>query len=176
MSKKKIENSKEDVTENPLFHDTWKLLENYRKVVWSLELSIQQVRRSFEVEYKSTIDAFLDSIYSAGIEFEGTNIERHTQCIEKSNKMLKLIDSSIDLMRRKHINGEGYYWVLYYSYLAKETRSIVDIVEMLRPKLDYISYRTYYRLRREAIEVLSSVLWGYTSKDCLELLERFFPE
>ena len=29
----------------------------------------------------------------------------------------------------------------------------------------------YYRKRREAIEALSSVLWGYTSKDSLDMLE-----
>ena len=32
-----------DVTENPLYHDTWQLLKKYRDVVWSLELSVQQV-------------------------------------------------------------------------------------------------------------------------------------
>ena len=32
------------------------------------------------------------------------------------------------------------------------------------------------RLVREAIEALSSVLWGYTSKDSLDMLEQFFPE
>ena len=26
-----------DVAENPLYHDTWKLLKKYRDVVWSLE-------------------------------------------------------------------------------------------------------------------------------------------
>ena len=39
-----------------------------------------------------------------------------------------------------------------------------------------ISFRTYYRKRREAIDALSSVLWGYTSKDSLDVLEQFFPE
>ena len=28
--------------ENPLFHDTWKLLKNYRDAVWNLELAVQQ--------------------------------------------------------------------------------------------------------------------------------------
>lgn len=28
-----------DVAENPLYHDTWKLLKKYRDVVWSLEIS-----------------------------------------------------------------------------------------------------------------------------------------
>nr|WP_300865772.1 hypothetical protein [uncultured Acetatifactor sp.] len=36
--------------EEPLYHDTWKLLKKYRDVVWSLELSVQQVRNKFEIE------------------------------------------------------------------------------------------------------------------------------
>ena len=32
-----------DVADNPLYHDTWKLLKKYRDVVWSLEISVQHV-------------------------------------------------------------------------------------------------------------------------------------
>lgn len=44
-----------DVSENPLYHDTWTLLRKYRDVVWSLELSVQRVRRQFQVEYGSSM-------------------------------------------------------------------------------------------------------------------------
>ena len=47
-----------DVAENPLYHDTWKLLKKYRDVVWSLEISV------------------------------GSDIEHHAKCIERSHKML----------------------------------------------------------------------------------------
>lgn len=87
-----------NVTENPLYHDTWTLLKKYRDVVWSLELSVQHVR-------------------------------------------------------------------------AKE-----EIIENLRPHIRDISFRTYYRKRREAIDALSSMLWGYTSKNSLDVLEHFFPD
>lgn len=46
------------VTDNPLYHDTWMLLRKYRDVVWSLELSVQQVRRQFQIEYGSSIEEF----------------------------------------------------------------------------------------------------------------------
>ena len=163
--------------ENPLLHDTWKLLSKSRDVTWSLELSVQQVKKSFEIEYGTSIDEFLDSIYLAGVELSGTDIAYQAKCIERSNKMLKLVDSSVELLRDKHKNGEIFYWVLYYTYLSpQEVGSVLDIIEAIRPHVKYISYRTYYRYRREAIEALSSVLWGYTSKDCMELLERFFPD
>ena len=38
-----------NIADNPLYHDTWKLLKKYRDVVWSLELSVQQVRSRFEM-------------------------------------------------------------------------------------------------------------------------------
>ena len=49
-----------NVAENPLYHDTWKLLKKYRDVVWSLELSVQHVRTKFEIEYGTSIEDFLD--------------------------------------------------------------------------------------------------------------------
>lgn len=173
----KTKQFEESVSENPLFHDTWKLLRKYRDVVWSLELSVQQVKKSFEIEFSTSIDDFLDSVYLAGVEFAGTHIEHHAKCIERSNKMLKLIETSVELMRSKHKFGETYYWVLYYTFLSpQELASVSEIIETLRPHLRFISYRTYYRYRKEAIEALSSVLWGFTSKDCNELLEQFFPD
>lgn len=63
----KKKNQEYDVTQNPLYHDTWKLLRKYRDVVWSLELSVQQVRSKFQIEYGSSIEDFLESIYLAEI-------------------------------------------------------------------------------------------------------------
>ena len=65
------------------------------------------------MEYGSSIDDFLESVYLAGADLTGSNLEHHAKCIEKSNQMLKLLDSSIELLRTKHKNGETYYWLLY---------------------------------------------------------------
>ncbi|MCM1528062.1 MAG: hypothetical protein NC091_12560 [Bacteroides sp.] len=164
-------------TENPLYHDTWKLLKKYRDVVWSLELSVQQVRNKFEIEYGSSIEDFLESVYLAGADLSGSAIERHAECIEQSHRMLKLLDNAIDLLRTKHKNGETYYWLLYYTFLSpQQLRNVDEIIEKLRPYIRDISFRTYYRKRQEAIDALSSILWGYTSKDSIEILKQFFPK
>ena len=153
-----------DVAESPLYHDTWKLLKKYRDVVWSLEISVQHVRAKFEIEYGTA-------------DLNGSDIEHHAKCIERSHKMLKLLDSAVELLRTRHKNGEAYYWLLYYSFLSpQQLKNVEEIIENLRPHIRDISFRTYYRKRREAIEALSSVLWGYTSKDSLDVLEQFFPE
>ena len=155
--------------ENPLFHDTWKLLKNYRDAVWNLELAVQQVR--------SSIEEFLDSMYIAGADVGGTKLENYAKSIERSNKMLTLLNSAVDILRSKHKHGEQYYWILYYSYLSpQQLQNTDEIIENLRPHIANISTRTYYRKRPEAVQALSSILWGYTSKDCLEMLDKFFPE
>ena len=102
MSKRK----EPDVSENPLYHDTWTLLRKYRDVVWSLELSVQKVRRQFQIEFGSSIEDFLESIYIAGLDFENTDIAEQTKSIERSHKMLKLVEHSVNLLREKHKNGE----------------------------------------------------------------------
>ncbi|MDR2933155.1 MAG: hypothetical protein LBV27_08620 [Oscillospiraceae bacterium] len=174
---RKDNNMAVDVSENPLYHDTWKLMKKYRDVVWSLELSVQQVKNSFALEYGSSIEDFLDSIYIAGADLTGSDLEHHAKCIERSHKMLKLVETAVDLLRNKHKNGEVYYWILYYTYISpQQLRNVEEIIEKLRPHVRNISYRTYYRKRQEAIEALSSVLWGYTTRECMEILERFFPD
>lgn len=174
MSKKKVI---QEESENPLYHDTWTLLRKYRDVVWSLELSVERVRRQFAIEYGKSIEDFLESVYLAGVDFEESGITEHAQSIERSHKMLTLVQNSVDLLRNKHKYGESYYWILYFSFLSpQQYRSAEEIIEQLTPYIRDISYRSYYRKRREAIDALSSVLWGYSSKDSIKLLEDFFPE
>ena len=120
--------------ENPLFHDTWKLLKNYRDAVWNLELAVQQVRNSFEIEFGSSIEVFLDSIYLAGADIGGTKLENYAKSIERSNKMLNLLNFAVDILRSKHKHGEQYYWILYYSYLSpQQLQNTDEIIEKLRP-------------------------------------------
>lgn len=165
-----------NIADNPLYHDTLTLLKKYRDVVWSMELSVQQVRNQFQIEYGSSIEDFLESVYLAGADLGGSDIEHHTKCIERSNQMLQLLNNAVDLLRTKHKNGEPYYWLLYYTYLSpQQLRNVEEIIEKLRPHIRDISFRTYYRKRQEAIEALGSLLWGYTAKDSVDLLDRLLP-
>ena len=166
-----------DVTEDPRYHDTRKLLRKYRDVTWSLELSVQQLKKQFQVEYGTDIEEFLDTVYLAGADLGGTELEHHAQCIERSYKMLKLVDSAVELLRTRHKNGEEYYWLLYYTYLSpQQLHNVEEIIEQLRPHIHDISFRTYYRRQKEAMEAVSSILWGHTCKDSLELLDELLPD
>ena len=91
--------------------------------------------------------------------------------------MIKLLLSSVDLLRKNHKHGEEYYWILYYAFLSPhELKNTEEILEELEKHVPSISYRTYYRRRQAAINALSSILWGFSAKGTLETLNKFFPK
>lgn len=163
--------------EDTRYHNTWRLLKKYRDVVWSMELSVQQVKKEFEIEFGSTINDFLESVYLAEADLGGTKIENYARCIERSNQMLKLLDNAMELLRTRHKNGEIYYWLLYYTFLSPpQMDNVEEIVEQLQPHIRDISRATYFQKRGQAVEALSSIFWGYSSKDSMALLADFFPD
>ena len=163
--------------EDARYHDTWRLLKKYRDVTWSLELSIRQVKNQFRIDYDCSIEDFLESIYMAGADLGGTDIENHARCIERSYKMLTLLENSVNLLRTHHQSGEVYYWILYYSFLSpQKLKNVEEIIEALHPHIRDISFSTYYRLRKAAVEALSSVLWGFSAQDTLKTLDCFFRQ
>ena len=110
--------------------------------------------------------------YEAGLDLNGTEIEAQTKTIARSRNMLRMIDCSVDLLRTKHKNCELYYWILYYTYLLpQEMQNIDEIVEKLRDYMKDISRSTYFRKKNEAVLELGRVLWGYTSRECLNIVQ-----
>lgn len=146
------------------YHNTRTFLNKYRDISWILEVSDLNLQK----EFKTTYELFTDSPLVAGEVKDGGNPpENYTYALVRSKKMMQLTDTAIDLMRRKHKKGEFYYWILYYAYLSpQQCENAGAILHSLETKGISISLRTYYVHRDEAIEVLSSILWGYTSQDC----------
>ena len=163
--------------EEYLYHNTLKLLHKYRDVVWSVEAAVIQARLNFEFEFGSSIEDFLDLSYAAGADLTGTDIEGQMRTIEKNKKMLRIVDNAVDIMRRKHKRGESYYWILYYAFLSEhEPENVEEVIGSLREHFKDMSWDTFYRKRKEAVNCLSTLLWGYTTKDCLEITDRLLPE
>ena len=143
---------------SPHYHDTRTLLRKYRDVIWNLEVSDLDLQEEFKAEYGLSTDAlFVDS----EVNKSGNRLENYAR----------------DLMRRKHKKGEFYYWILYYAYLSpQQCENAGAILQLLETKGISISLRTYYVHRDEAIEVLSSILWGYTSQDCEKITNLLTPD
>ena len=87
---------KKKVDQDTAYHNTLLLLKRYRDVVWSLTVAVEQVKRDFHSEFGKDIDEFLDTIYSAGADLCGTDIEERAKSIARSNKMLHLINEAVN--------------------------------------------------------------------------------
>ena len=168
---------KKNVDRDSAYHNTLLLLKRYRDVVWSLTVAVEQVKHDFQSEYGKGIDEFLDTIYAAGADLYGTDIEERAKSIARSNKMLKLVDNAVSTMRQKNKNGEIYYQVIYYNYLIPHAyRSNDEVVEALCNNGFYMCRKTMTTYRAEAVECIGSLLWGYTSRDCYEILNHFVTD
>jgi len=157
-----------------LYHHPTKLLKAYHNVRWSLKLSMEQHQEDFEGEYGMTITQYLEDIYAAGIEFSGTKLEHHANCMKRTAEMIKLIDRSVHLIKEYNSDGESYYWIIYHTYLSpQKLRGVDGIVEKLQPHIPYLTRDNYFKLRKKAVTLFSSVLWGYTTKDEIDALNVF---
>ena len=149
--------------ENTAYHDVEKLFKIYRSVNWKMQIKINQVKRHFQLEYGTDVDKFLDSLYQAGMDVDTdlASEKERVEAINHSNKFLKLMDESVELMRKYHPQGERYYWVLYYSYMsaykAENVEEILDKLEPHCPQLTRVHRTTYFRWRDQAFEAVGSI-------------------
>lgn len=147
----------------PHYHDTLMLLKKYRDIAWIVEVSSRNLQEEFRAEYGCPGRDVLNSL---ALNKTDASLMDCSQSLEHSAKMLHIIDSAVDLIREKHKKGELYYWILYYAYLSPHKyENSSEILRALESKAPPISLRTYYARREEAIELLSSVLWGYIPID-----------
>ena len=113
--------------EEYLYHNTEMLLKKYRDVVWSIEVSAIQAQISFELEMDCKLEEFLEMSYAAGADLSGTNIQEQMRTLERNKKMLKIIEAAVQVLRRKQIDGELYYWILYYTCLVNVLITLLNM-------------------------------------------------
>jgi len=156
------------------YHDPTRLLKTYRDVRWNLKLSMEHHRQDFEMEYGMSVTEYLDDMYAAGIEFAGTKLEHHANSMKRTAKMLNLIDTTMHLIRENNSDGEAFYWILYYTYLSPlKLNNVEEIINRVQMHIPYATRDTYYRQRKRAIKTFASVLWGFTAKGEIGILDTF---
>ncbi len=159
------------------YHNTQLLLRNYRSALWNLELELSQICDSFPMDFGTSIEDKLLSIEEIGVSYYGSQLESQAVNVRLTWQMIQYIDKSLALIRTRHHQGELYYQILYLCYFSEGGQPpLPDLLQQLQQHGFYLSGRSFYRRRREAISLLGSVLWGYTSKDCLNALWEYIQK
>lgn len=146
------------------YHNTEVLLEQYRLVVWVLECVPGEIAKELLIPVQD-VDALAERI-----ELETTlgskRIENRVNTMMKTRFLVDRVQEALTVLRKKPGNGELLYSILYATYIDPEKRKHEELLKSLD-----LSSRTYYRLRREAITILSIRLWSAPSGDIDAWLE-----
>lgn len=143
----------EQAKKRNMYHNTMMMLQHYRNIVWALECFPTQIAEELDKPMHN-LDALL-GIISAEISMDNARLENRLRSVQKSRLLLDRINEALSVLKRKPGNGELMYKILYETYLSSEKLSHIDIIYRLG-----ISSRHYYRVRTQAVNILSIRLWA----------------
>lgn len=158
-------------------HNTKKLLEQYRRVAYAVAISESELNLRMELEHGTKLSTLEINAELAGVDLGETRLAGHTRTVIRSKNMLEIITAALDAVRPDPDNGELLYQILYLTYFApqrpKNRAQIVDQMD----KLGFpMSIASYYNYLRAGIQAIDRILWGYTARDCIEIIKQFIPE
>lgn len=136
-----------------MYHNTRILLENYRNIAWLLECFPDTVAQELETPM-GDLDMLLDRM-DLEVGMGNRKLENRLESIRKSRLLLDRINEALSVLKRKPDNGAKMYELIYLTYIAPDKLNHTDLLF----RLD-ISSRHYYRLRQQAITILSIRLWS----------------
>ena len=149
-----IRNEKARVAEKELrrnmYHNTQVMLKNYRDIVWALECFPGEIAQELEQPLKD-VDALLSAV-DAQIAMGNAKLEHRLLSIRKSRLLLDRINEALTVL----------YNIIFQTFITPDKPSHSEILY----RLD-ISERHYYRLRQQAVNILSIRLWT-APQGCLD--------
>ncbi len=140
------------------YHNTALLLKHYRMISWMLECFPDTIAQELEQPFEG-LDQLIERL---DIEraYGNRKLENRLESIQKTRLMIDRVNEALSILKRKPGDGEMLYQLIYLSYIAPEELSHVEILFRLA-----VSSRQYYRLRQDAINILSIRLWSAMTKE-----------
>ena len=140
------------------YHNTLLLLQNYRTLVWVMECFPETVAEELDSPF-ADIDELLEQM-DLQLAMGNRKLENKLEGAKRSRLLLDRINDALTVLRHKPKNGEELYRLIYLTYIGPEVLSHSELIYRLA-----LSSRQYYRLREQAIAVLSLRLWSAPSAD-----------
>lgn len=135
------------------YHNTKMLLQHYRTIAWALECFPNDVAEELDTPF-NYIDQLIDKV-DIEMAMGNRKLEGRMEGVRKSRLLFDRVNEALTVLKSKPGNGKLLYDVIYMTYIAPEHLTLQEIVDQIE-----ISKRTYYRLRQQAITILSIRLWA----------------
>ena len=139
------------------YHKTKLLLKLYRDVVWRVEDMLYELDdRAYDLGGRriSELIDYLSFDFDVGLD--KNKIEARLTNIAETKCLIDIIDKSLIKLKSFPTYGELYFEIISKQYIYKyryTEREILDTVNIERTM--------FYRRKKEAINLLGVILWGY---------------
>ena len=138
------------------YHNTLLLLSNYRNILWQTDNELDTIAAELNLPLQK-LDAVLSRI-DAEIGMENRRLELRLERLAKTRQLLDRINDALTTLKYKPDNGPLLYDLIYLTYISEEKLHQTDVLYRLN-----ISRRHYYRLKEQAINIISLRLWSVPS-------------
>lgn len=165
IDNEKVRKAKKSTTQKA-YHNTEVLLEQYRTITWILDCVPEDLSSELHVP-QNNLEALASRI-DVEMSLENKRLQNKLTSAMKTKLLVDRIHDALGVLKKKPDNGEDLYRLIYNQYIDPVRRKSEELVDMM-----HVSSRTYYRMRSEAISVLSIRLWSAPSSyidDWLEIL------
>ena len=152
IENEKVREARKEKQKNT-YHNTMMLLQHYRTIVWLFECFPESVAKELEKPFEG-VDTLLEQV-DLEVSWGNRKLESRLEGIQKSRLLLDRVNEALTVLKKKPEDGERLYKLIYMTYIAPERLSHNELLY----RLD-MSSRHYYRLRQQAITILSIRLWA----------------
>lgn len=140
------------------YHNTELLLKQYRNIAWMIECFPETIAEELEQPFEN-VDQVIERL-DLEMTMGSRKIENRLESIRKTRLVLDRVNDALTVLKRKPDDGERLYELIYLTYIAPESLNHNELLYRLN-----LSSRHYYRLREQAISILSIRLWSAPNKD-----------
>lgn len=142
---------------NRYYHNAKTLLKIYSKTAWETSDKYEDIIYCCENDYG--IDAIdgLEIVASLADETEWTKLSERLLSVGENKLILDAIHSALMKLKEYPYKGELYYQIIYKNYFVKYKYTESELLESL-----CLSRTTYFRRRKEAIQLFGISLWKLT--------------
>lgn len=168
ISDQRIANEKDRAAskekQRKVYHNTELLLKNYRTISWMLECFPRTIAEELDKPFESTDEMIerLDVEMSLG----NRKLENRMENVKKTRLVLDRINDALTVLKKKPEDGDRLYELIYLTYISADVLNHSELLYRLN-----LSSRHYYRLREQAIAVISLRLWAAPNSETDAWLE-----
>ena len=158
MQRVGIEFGKLEEITSRMYRNAEMLLDLYKKIRFRVKSNLSEVDSELYIEDRKHLTNLLQDIIDFDVSVEKRKIEDRLISNDLDLCLLEVMEDALLVLKEYPDNGELYYRLLRYRYFDSGRNTN----ELVMERLDDMPSTTYYRKRKEAIELYASMLWAFT--------------